>query len=63
MTGKEVRAARRKLGLTQAAFAQRVGVERNTVTRWEMGILTVGRTAGILIRFLAQQARTPRQKG
>jgi DNA-binding transcriptional regulator YiaG len=63
VTGEEVRAARHKLGITQTEFAQRVGVERNTVTRWELGLLRVGRTAAILIRLLAQQARKPRRKG
>ena len=47
---------RRKLGLTQAEFAEHVGVQRNTVWRWEAGTLTVGTTAAILIRLLAQKA-------
>ena len=61
MTGEEVRAARQKLGLTQVEFAERVGVARNTVVRWEAGMLTVGSTAAILIRLLAQQA--PKGRG
>ena len=56
MTCEEVRAVRRKLGLTQAEFAEHVGVQRNTVWRWEAGTLTVGTTAAILIRLLAQKA-------
>ena len=58
MTGQEVRAARRRLGLTQAAFAKRVGVERVTLARWEVGLNPVNRTAAILIRLLTQQAPT-----
>ena len=57
MTGKEVKRARRLLGLTQREFAERVGVQPNTVHRWEAGTLTVGSTAAILIRLLAQLAR------
>ena len=57
MTGKEVKQARRTLGLTQRAFAERVGVVANTVARWERDELTVGTTAAILIRLLAQPAR------
>ena len=61
MTSKEVKRARRLLGLTQREFAERVGVQPNTVHRWEAGTLTVGTTAAILIRLLAQLARHQRQ--
>ena len=57
MTGKEVRRVRKLLGLTQRAFAERVGVHANSCARWERGELTVGSTAAILIRLLAQLAR------
>jgi DNA-binding transcriptional regulator YiaG len=63
VTGDEVRQVRRLLGLTQRQFAERVGVARVTVTRWEGGSVTVGSTAAILIRLLAQQARSTRRKG
>jgi DNA-binding transcriptional regulator YiaG len=62
VAGEEVRAARRKLGLTQAKFAERVGVARNSVVRWEAGTLTVGTTAAILIRLLAKQAPMRRRR-
>ena len=54
MTGREVRRVRKRLGLTQRAFAIRVGVNPNTVARWERGEVTVGSTAAILIRLLGQ---------
>ena len=57
MTSREVKRVRRLLGLTQRGFAERVGVRPNTVHRWEAGTLTVGSTAAILIRLLAQLAR------
>ena len=57
MTSREVKRVRRFLGLTQRGFAERVGVRPNTVHRWEAGTLTVGSTAAILIRLLAQLAR------
>jgi DNA-binding transcriptional regulator YiaG len=63
MTGDEVRRVRKQLHLTQAEFGTQCGVARVTVTRWEAGTLTVGTTAAILIRLLAEQARTPRRKG
>jgi transcriptional regulator with XRE-family HTH domain len=54
MTGQQVRKVRKALGDTQRAFAKRVGVATNTVTRWENGQVTVGTTAAILIRLLGQ---------
>ena len=54
MTGKEVRRVRKLLGLTQRAFAERVGVHANSCARWERDELTVGSTAAILIRLLAK---------
>ena len=48
---------RKVLGVSQAVFAERVGVTPLTVSRWERGVLTVGSTAAILIRLLADLAR------
>lgn len=33
----DVRAARRKLGLPQEKLAEKLGVTRNTISRWELG--------------------------
>ena len=63
MTGKEVRRVRKLLGLTQRVFAERVGVNPNTVARWERDEVTVGSTAAILIRLLAQLARQRQRRG
>jgi DNA-binding transcriptional regulator YiaG len=38
MTSQELKTIRAKLGLSQAALAARLGVQRNTVVRWEMGL-------------------------
>jgi DNA-binding transcriptional regulator YiaG len=57
MRGTEVRQVRKRLRLTQREFAGRVGVNPNTVARWERGELTVGSTAAILIRLLGQLHR------
>lgn len=35
--GKEIRAVRRKLGLTQTDFAELVNVSKKTIERWESG--------------------------
>jgi transcriptional regulator with XRE-family HTH domain len=61
MTGRAVRRVRKRLGLTQAAFAGRVGVISNTVARWERDELTVGSTAAILIKLLGQLHREGRR--
>jgi len=37
MTGKDLKAWRKRWGLSQAALAKRLGVIRLTVTRWESG--------------------------
>jgi transcriptional regulator with XRE-family HTH domain len=54
MDGDTVHAVREALGDTQRAFAERVGVAPNTVTRWENGVVPVGKTAAILINLLGE---------
>jgi len=41
MTGAELRAARRALGLSQRALAVLLDVTENTVARWERGELAI----------------------
>jgi DNA-binding transcriptional regulator YiaG len=47
-TSEEIKAIREKLGETQAAFAERFGVDQATVHRWE--------TRGLPTRTLTQRA-------
>lgn len=35
MTAKEIAALRNALGLSQTKFAERIGVDKGTVSRWE----------------------------
>ena len=37
MTGPDIRAARARLGMTQAALSQALGVTSTTIARWERG--------------------------
>jgi Predicted transcriptional regulators len=47
---------RARLGLTQAELAGQLGVRRNTVARWEMGLHPIPSMA---VRLLAQLATQP----
>ena len=50
MQGKELRAIRHRLKLTQTQFAELVGVTPNTVARWERGEMTMREPAARLIQ-------------
>lgn len=55
MTGLELRRIRKRLGLTQQAFAKKIGVTANTVARWERGAVGIGEPIARLIRLLAKK--------
>jgi DNA-binding transcriptional regulator YiaG len=57
MDGIKVRAIRQRLNLTQHQLARRVGVTRNTVTRWELGLMRIRQSAAILLKHLAKASR------
>jgi DNA-binding transcriptional regulator YiaG len=61
VTGDEVRAIRRRLKLTQVAFARLVGVHEITVSRWENGALAIREPTAKLLRLLLRQA-PPRRR-
>lgn len=52
MTPSELRAARASLGLSQRALAERIGVARLTVIRWEAGTWPITRRTELAIRSL-----------
>lgn len=54
MTGQTLRLIRKRLGLTQVAFAEQIGVAPNTVARWERGEMGMKGTTEKLIKLLAQ---------
>lgn len=41
MTGNELLARRRSLGLSQSELGEKLGVPANTIARWERGELTI----------------------
>jgi transcriptional regulator with XRE-family HTH domain len=58
MTAAQLKAIRKKLGLTQAALAELVGVTTNTIARQERGELGIGEPLARLLKLLAEQ-RSP----
>lgn len=52
MNGPDLKAARARLGVTQAELAERMGVTWNTVARWETGQRRIPRMAEILLGYL-----------
>lgn len=48
----EIRFLRKHIGLSGADFAQRMGVSRETVSRWETGANAMGAVADRLLRLL-----------
>ncbi len=57
MTGKELREWRRKWGLSQEGLAQRLGVIRVTVTRWETGARAIPPFLPLALKGLESQMK------
>jgi len=57
MTPDELKAIRARLGLTQAQLAEQLGVERNTVNRWEMGLLPIQKITELAVKYLVSKKR------
>ena len=53
MRGGTLRQIRKRLGLTQSALAERLGVSPNTVARWERNEVPIREPMVRLIRMLA----------
>ena len=54
MTPRRLRELRKRLDLTQAALAERLGVAPNTVARWERGELNMKASTALLIELISQ---------
>lgn len=52
MTLEELKAARKRLGLTQEALAHALGMQKNSITRMEMGIQRIMRTTELSVKYL-----------
>jgi len=60
MTGKELRALRLKLGLSQVEFSDRLKISRVSVTRMEWGTQVITPSMALLIELLANEIERER---
>ena len=51
MKSRGLRAIRRRLGISQAKLAERIGFTQNTVARWERDEIPISEPAARLIRI------------
>jgi DNA-binding transcriptional regulator YiaG len=58
--GKELRAIRMRLKLTQVALADQLGVTGNTVARWERDEVRITEPMSRLVRMLAKAGKGSR---
>jgi DNA-binding transcriptional regulator YiaG len=52
MKAKELKAIRKRLGVSQAKLAKAVGVEQNTIWRWETGAVPISKPVARLVRII-----------
>jgi transcriptional regulator with XRE-family HTH domain len=63
LTGRELRKQRLLLGLTQRELAERLGMARNTITRYERGFLpTIPKYVELAVRALIAEAPPKRKR-
>ena len=63
MTPEQFTRLRNGLGLTQAQAAERLGVHRVTVARWEAGMRAIPEPTARLWTRIAQDERKPQRVG
>jgi DNA-binding transcriptional regulator YiaG len=55
-TPEQVRALRARLGLSQEAFARRIGTRQQTISEWETGARRPRRMSRRLLRMVAEES-------
>jgi transcriptional regulator with XRE-family HTH domain len=61
MTGTQLRRLRRQQGWTQVQVAGHLGVDPNTVARWERGVVGVPEPVARLMRYVVGDPTIPRR--
>jgi len=54
MKGKELKRLRKRLALSQAQLAERVGVRSNTLARWERDEISITEPVARLLRLIGK---------
>ncbi len=62
MTGAELKGAKERLGMTQAAMAEALGMQRNSVARMERGEQRIMRTTELAVKYLLLNMRKPKRR-
>jgi transcriptional regulator with XRE-family HTH domain len=62
MTGDQLRKARTRLGLTQAALGDLIGTTGNTIARWERDEVPISEVAGRFIKHLVNEHGPPKRR-
>jgi transcriptional regulator with XRE-family HTH domain len=57
VTGRALRRRRKALGLTQAALADKIGVHRITIAKWEANTIAIPKPIALLIELLAKDKK------
>ena len=60
MTGKQIRAIRKRIGWTQREFAEKLGIHMTTLAKQERGVIGIGGAVERLARVLDEMHRPPR---
>jgi DNA-binding XRE family transcriptional regulator len=61
VSGDELRDLRYSMGFTQESFAARLGVSRNTVARWERGVLPMRRATQLAVDHIRREHEARRR--
>ena len=56
MTGQEIKQLRLAIGVSQGVFANYLGVEHSTISRWERNLHPVGFKAALRLLYQAKDA-------
>jgi transcriptional regulator with XRE-family HTH domain len=58
-----MKARRKRLGLTQLALAEKIGVHRISIARWETGAEPIPKTIALLMELLVKTEGTAKNRG